>query len=263
MSSIIIIPARGGSKGVIKKNKRSVKGVPLFLRTLNHAQVLARSSLNVCISSDDGETWELFLHHMNLEGEKWVDIEFNELIQFGNIWFHKRSPELSRDNSLILSSLQEIRLILISKNLIFATWCLLQPTTPFRSRTELESIRKILEECGSFESLVSVTKVEDSHPARMYTIKGNFLVPVPGYEQFYYSRRQDLPALYIRDGGFYVIGDALVKDGFQYSHSPKHILRDWPWSINIDTSRDFSEASTVDLEFVADDPNEKGAKYES
>jgi CMP-N,N'-diacetyllegionaminic acid synthase len=262
-SSILIIPAREGSKGVKEKNRRPIKGTPLFLRTLNHARIVAGSTLDICISSDDAETWKLFLHHMKLKGRKWSDIQVNEIVKYGNIWFHKRSLRSSGDSSLVISLLQEIRSILKKNNQSFITWCLFQPTTPFRSRSELESIRNFLRTCNEFESLVSVTKVEEIHPARMYSINGNSLVSLPGYEETYYSRRQDLPEVYIRDGGFYVIGDSLVRDGVQYSQSPKFIQRNWPWSINIDSVQDFLIASTVESELVADDPNESVPKYES
>ena len=261
-SSILIIPAREGSKGVKEKNRRPIKGTPLFIRTLNHARIVAGSTLVICISSDDSATWDLFLHHMRLRGRRWSDIQVNEIVKYDNIWFHKRSIELSGDSSLVISLLQEVRSILTSNNQSFDTWCLFQPTTPYRSKTELESIRDFLRTCNAFESLVSVTKIEDLHPARMYSINGSFLMPLPGYEHVYYSRRQDLPEVYIRDGGFYIIGDSLVGDGVQYSQSPKFIQRNWPWSINIDSIQDFLIASIVESELVADDPNESISKYE-
>lgn len=262
-SSIIVIPARGGSKGVKAKNRRLINGTPMFLRTLNHAEILASSSDLICLSSDDPEIWELFTKSIGWNPKNWNDIEVNQIIRSKNIIFHKRDFELSDDKSLVISLLQKLRELLSEEQLFFKTWCLLQPTSPFRSHFELEIVKRNLKESGTFHSLVSVTKIDDVHPARMYSAIGEKLVPLPVFEQYYYARRQDLPAVYIRDGGYYLIGDSLVKSGFQYSHSPRFIERKWPWSMNIDTVQDFNEATILSPTLFADDPNEKSAKHES
>jgi len=262
-TSILVVPARGGSKGVKEKNRRLINGTPLFLRTLNHAKVLARSSDTVCLSSDDPAMWESFSHYMKLKSRKWDNIEVNEIVKSEQIWFHRRSSELSEDKSLVIYLLQKLRELLSAEQLSYRTWCLLQPTTPFRSNSELEFVRNAMRNCNQNESFVSVTQIDDFHPARMYTVSGDILVPLPLFEQHYYARRQDLPPVFIRDGGYYVIGDSLVQSGFQYSKSPRFIERSWPWSINIDTVQDFNEAAYLSPTIFADDPNEMSATNES
>jgi hypothetical protein len=40
--------------------------------------------------------------------------------------------------------------------------------------------------------------------------------------------------MYLRDGSFYVIGDNLVAEGRQYSENPRPLIRESPWTVNID-----------------------------
>ena len=124
-------------------------------------------------------------------------------------------------------------------------WVLLQPTSPFRSKDEIHEIAsKVSEEFGPYDSWVSVRKVDDSHPARMYELESNSnnLVSLKGYEHLKAARRQDLDPVYLRDGAFYCISDSLVALGRQFSDDPTPIIRTGPWTINIDNEMDLALA---------------------
>lgn len=54
---LCVIPARGGSKGIPRKNLREVAGKPLIVWTIEHA--LAVDDLDVLVSTDDGEIAEV------------------------------------------------------------------------------------------------------------------------------------------------------------------------------------------------------------
>ncbi|WP_052206887.1 acylneuraminate cytidylyltransferase family protein [Sinomonas humi] len=58
MSILCVIPARGGSKGVHRKNVRAVAGKPLLVWTIEQA-LNARPSLDVLVSTDDDEIAEV------------------------------------------------------------------------------------------------------------------------------------------------------------------------------------------------------------
>jgi CMP-N-acetylneuraminic acid synthetase len=95
------------------------------------------------------------------------------------------------------------------------------------------------------------------HPARMYQLNtDNSLVELAGFTEFRYTRRQDLPKLYIRDGGFYIIGDNLIVEKKPYSSNPMSLIRNFPWSINIDGKEDLIIAKSVEKFEIVDDPNE-------
>lgn len=58
MTILCVIPARGGSKGIRRKNVRPIAGKPLLVWTIEQA-LQARSSLDVLVSTDDEEIAEI------------------------------------------------------------------------------------------------------------------------------------------------------------------------------------------------------------
>jgi CMP-N-acetylneuraminic acid synthetase len=91
----------------------------------------------------------------------------------------------------------------------------------------------------------------------MYFINPNGnLQELEGFSAYRSLRRQDLPPVYIRDGGFYLIGDNLVKSNVQYTEQPVSFLRKYPWSINIDGEADLIVAQNVKNAEIENDPNE-------
>jgi len=258
MVNVILIPARAGSKGVKNKNFLKVKGIPLSLRALTHANFIASSGSIICISSDSLKLIDLCAKFLNLKiNEKCVNRGFVYIDS--KFILHLRPPELSHDESIISDLLYHLQMEFNSLRIKTANWLILQPTSPFRSKDELLRIKQILK--GRVNdpnfSLVSVTNVQDIHPARMYKIGGDGLLkPENGYKNFYYKRRQDFPEVLIRDGGFYVIGANLVAEKMQYSRSPFPFYRYDPWSLNIDKKKDLFLARGVMTNQINGDPNE-------
>jgi CMP-N,N'-diacetyllegionaminic acid synthase len=260
MRNVILIPARAGSKGIKNKNFLKVKGVPLTLRSINHARYIVSNQSLICISTDSSKLMELCVKVLNLKvDKKYIGQEF--VFINSKIILHRRPAELSHDESLISDLLFYLRQKLNAAGIETANWLILQPTSPFRSKNELIQIKKILRakmEDLNF-SLVSVTKVSDMHPARMYRngSKGT-LKPESSYQKFYYKRRQDLPEVFIRDGGFYIIGNNLVENKLQYSRNPMPFYRDEPWSLNIDKNQELFLAKSLENSRIKEDPNESG-----
>ena len=58
MKILYLIPARGGSKGVPKKNIKDLAGVPLIGHTIKAALELADAD-EICVSTDSNEIAEL------------------------------------------------------------------------------------------------------------------------------------------------------------------------------------------------------------
>jgi CMP-N-acetylneuraminic acid synthetase len=255
MDSIVLIPARSGSKGIKNKNLMEVKGESLVIRTLNHAECLDHKQIKICVSSDSFGILKICADELDISINKKDFV--NGIIYINNKYiFHLRPKFLSKDNSLISELLRYLYKELIGLGISPSVWLLLQPTTPYRSKKELVKIKKILLSNQNSEkaSMVSVKKVEENHPARMYSLNNGKLIYQKEYEKFYFSRRQDLPEIFIRDGGFYIIGSELVRQGFQYSTSPMALIRHHPWNLNIDTPEDLIIAQNVLIESLKDDP---------
>ena len=253
-NSIVIIPAREGSKGIRNKNSTHILNRSLVVRSIFHARELVEDS-QIVISTDSITILKEIAHYFDFEIRN--KFENNSISTLGPFKVHFRDQKLSQDSTLITEVLFACRTLLIELDEVPITWCLLQPTSPFRSAIELNEIKQILEKNSDPElSLVSITNVDGFHPARMYQMNLDMqLIELPIFKESRNFRRQDLPKVFIRDGGYYLIGDNLVKNKIQYSIKPSGILRFIPWSINIDAYQDLTFANTFQLADVLQDPN--------
>jgi N-acylneuraminate cytidylyltransferase len=173
-----IIPARGGSKGVPRKNIREVGGKPLIVWTIEEARK-SRHIHRLVVSSDDDEILAV-------------------AAQYGCETL-KRPAELARDDTPACD--------VIAHALQYDPSCthvvLLQPTSPLRT---LEDIDGCIEACleRNAPACVSVCEVEIS-PYWMYTIDGTGrLAPLLGRDAAEYTRRQLAPKVYALNGAVYV-----------------------------------------------------------
>jgi CMP-N-acetylneuraminic acid synthetase len=254
---LIVIPARGGSMGIINKNLKEVHGSALIQRTFAHAQFISKGEIPICISTDSLEILEALNSRFNLDINL-TALNPDSLHNCGDVYIHFRSKSKASSTTLISENLFDIFISYLNLGKSADAILLLQPTTPFRSKQELTEIRQFAQFNASKKvSFVSVTKVDDAHPARMYSqISDNRAKSIKGFKKHYYSRRQDLPTICIRDGGFYLIGADLIKKRLQYLRKPQIKIREYPWSINIDSAIDLLQAQSAPPELTADDPSE-------
>jgi CMP-N,N'-diacetyllegionaminic acid synthase len=178
-----IITARGGSKGIHKKNLAIIAGKSL----LSHTADVARASTlaRVVLSTDDAE---IAAEAIRLE----VDVPF------------MRPAELARDDTPTLPVLQDVVRRLELQGERFDAIFTLQPTNPLRLTSDIDGAIELLERSGA-DSVIGFTNVGERHPARMKQIDyhGRVIDP-PFAEQFEGQRRQDLPNYYLRDGSVYL-----------------------------------------------------------
>ena len=184
-----IIPARGGSKGVLRKNIRIVAGQPLIAYSIQAArasQVLTR----LVVSTEDDEI-------ASVARTLGADVL-------------PRPAELAGDKTPMLPVVRDVFTTLEAKlGLRFEYGVLLQPTAPMRTSADIDAAVTILRETGA-DSVVSVYRVYDHHPARMYRMENERLVPL---ENEPVGRlRQDLPAVYHRNGAIYAFRRSLIDE---------------------------------------------------
>ena len=185
MDIFALIPARGGSKSVEKKNLREIQGVTLIEITIQQAlQVLP--SNNIYVSSDSEEILTI-ARNLNCE-----------TIQ--------RSMETAKDEATADQVVQEFisntRLVEIDETVLIY----LQPTSPFRGN---QLIKEGLN--AYFESnipIVAVSQVEQ-HPEKMFIqdTQGVLQPLLDGANPT--ANRQTLPEVLIPTGSLYVfsVGD--------------------------------------------------------
>ena len=264
-SLCVVIPFRFGQQDLPNKNIIRIQDIYLFQRSLNHALFL-KSFLNlrICLSTNRPEVLSeikvlnKILSHTKLSRGKKSDLVLSDI----EIDVHKRNQSLSSKTSPISETLIDVRQSYKGRNINFQSWLLMQPTSPYRSKADLEKIVKFLsEETRKDYSLISLKTVDENHPARMYFIKKNKLHPFMGSDRISRDRRQDLDPVYIRDGGFYLISDSLAKKGMLFAKHPNFFFRQYPWSINIDSKYDLVAAKSISNLEVVDDPNSKSHDY--
>jgi CMP-N-acetylneuraminic acid synthetase len=221
-----IIPARGGSKGVLHKNLKSLGGRPLIWYTIVAA--LASCLLDrVMVSSDDPDT----LHFVGLFPE--VEVPFI------------RPKSLATDHTPTFDVIHHAVEYYSKQGISFDYVCLLQPTSPFRSQNLIDQCIQYTIDKNA-DSLVTVRRIphqfspywafEASQSGEFSRVmKDSQIIP----------RRQDLPVTYYRDGCIYMAKTSLIQQGhllggqmigFENGNSPY---------INIDTQADWEIAEKL------------------
>ena len=151
---LCVIPARGGSKSIIKKNIAKLNGMPLIAYTILEAQKVFPKE-NIVISTDDKEI-------ASVSKKYGCDIYF------------KRPKKLASDNAksyeVILHSLNFMENL---NNKLYDKILMLQPTSPLRKSSHIIKSLKIINE-RNVDSVVSIVNVNGYHPYRMKIIKNNY-----------------------------------------------------------------------------------------
>jgi CMP-N,N'-diacetyllegionaminic acid synthase len=215
-----IIPARGGSKGIPRKNLALLNGKPLLAYT---AEAAMRSELltKVLLSTDDQEIAE---YGRSLG----VEVPF------------LRPAELAQDSSRTIDALLHVLQCLHSAGETYDAVFILQPTSPLRTVGDIDGAIGLLARTGC-DSVISFTDVGGRHPARMRSIdhEGRVVNP-PFVEKIEGMPRQELPRYYVRDGAVYVTRvPVLVNQGsIQGSDCRAWIMPEWR-ACNIDSTFDF------------------------
>lgn len=176
---LAIIPARGGSKGVPKKNILSIGGKPLIAWTIQAAKN-ATFIDRLILSSDCQEIIETALKYG-------CEVPF------------VRPDELATDQA---GSAAVVSHALASLKESYDYVVLLQPTSIFRSTEDIEGAVQYCVD-NQVSSCVSVVECEKP-PYWIYHIQDKKLVSVIKQNAFY-SRRQDCPPTYELNGAVYVI----------------------------------------------------------
>lgn len=216
-----IIPARGGSKGVPRKNIREVAGRPLIAYTVDAA--LASRLLTRCIvSTDDQET---------------ADISASLGCEV-----MKRPIELAQDETPTLDVVKYAFDVLESQGEFFDFGLVLQPTSPLRTGLDIDSALQALIQSDA-DSVVSVYQVSDHHPARMYRMENGRLVSFD--EKFASARRQELPPVYHRNGAIYAFRRSLLEQDTLMGQTILPYIMAEDRSLNIDTEYDLVLADLI------------------
>lgn len=178
---LAIIPARGGSKGIPRKNIINVQGKPLIQYTIDEAKQ-SKYLDKIIVSTDDEEIAEV---------SKKCGAEVPFL----------RPKELASDKAKTIDALIHAVDELKKQDCKYDYIVLLQPTQPLRKSYHIdEAIEKIVQ--AGEESLISVSTVKE-HPILMRSIDKSGKVKNL-LELNSTVRRQDFPKMYKVNGAIYI-----------------------------------------------------------
>jgi CMP-N,N'-diacetyllegionaminic acid synthase len=225
METLAIIPARGGSKGLLGKNIRPLAGIPLIAHTIKAAQE-AKTVDRIIVSTDDEAI-------AVIAREAGAEVPFI------------RPASLSDDQAsgidacLHATEHANHKLDYHPDHIVY-----LQPTSPLRSAADIDAAAKLLTQSGA-DSVVSLKAVTE-FPQWMKTMDANHKIS-PLMEQIEITTtRQDLEKCYILNGAIYLITAAsLKKKQSFYGDDTRGYLMPGARSIDIDTLNDFLMAEAL------------------
>ena len=209
---LIIIPARGGSKGIPKKNIKLLNGIPLIAYSIKYAQS-SQYIDNILVSTDSEEIKNIALKY-----------KVNTINRPENISGDDATTESVIDHTLNqLSNKPDIII-------------LLQPTSPIRPDRSLDKALNIFLKTNC-DSLLSIS------PTHRFFWKLSNNIIKPDYDYTNRPRRQDIKKediRYIENGSLYIFSyDHFMKKKNRLGGRIAHIVFKEKYSYEIDTQTDF------------------------
>jgi CMP-N,N'-diacetyllegionaminic acid synthase len=231
LKPLVVIPARGGSKGLPGKNIKKLMGKPLIHYTIEAARTLF-SDEQIIVSTDD-------LDIKSCAEETGLNVPFI------------RPAKLATDTASTIDVLLHALKVSEDNQYVPDTLILLQPTSPLRDSTHIRKALKLFNE--EVDMIVSVKETksnpyyilfeEDENGYLQKSKKGNF------------TRRQDCPKVWEYNGAIYIINvQSFKKQGNLSFDKVLKFEMDEKSSVDIDTETDFAIAE----KFIKE---KKGANY--
>jgi CMP-N-acetylneuraminic acid synthetase len=216
---LAVILARGGSKGIPKKNIAPVAGHPLIAYTVCEA-LRSKHIDRVIVSSDDDEIRAL-------------------AIQYGAEAPFARPKNLSGDAAKpVECDLHATRWAENDEGKAYDYVVELLCTNPFKTSEDIDSALQIQMETNA-DSVIAVMHLEDHHPIRIKQVVDgritNFCL-----DEIPESRRQDLkPDAYIRNGSIYSMRRDMLEKGIRYgTEDSRAYIMPRERTVNIDEPMD-------------------------
>jgi len=175
LERVVVIPARGGSKGIPRKNLKEVDGLPLVIR----AALLVKEAKNVdevFVSTEDSEIKEVCYDY----GVEVID----------------RPRELSEDETST-DAVIEHTLTKVCCDVLGLVQC----TAPLLKAADVERVIKAVE-CGA-DSAIAASKFHGF----LWTLDGEGI----NHDGFNRARRQDMEPQYLETGSVYAINPKMFK----------------------------------------------------
>ncbi len=220
MKRLAIIPARSGSKGIKDKNIKLMMGKPLMGYTIIAA--LESDCFDEVMVSTDSE------YYAQIAQEYGASVPF------------LRSDLTSSDVASSWDTVREVLRNYEERGIIFDNLCLLQPTSPLRTSTNI----KLAYELFNAKNAISVASVCIAEHSPLWCGKLDASLSMDGFiRSEHMNSRQENGIFYRLNGAIYICDIEYFKEsGFAYNNGCFAYIMDERTSIDIDTDLDFEFA---------------------
>ncbi|MCT1532642.1 acylneuraminate cytidylyltransferase family protein [Sphingobacterium daejeonense] len=219
MKKLILIPARGGSKGIPKKNLKLFNNVPLIKYTVDFA-IKTFPNDEICLSTDSLEIID-YCKSLGLDSQFIRPQEF--------------STDTSSSRDVILHALEFFE----KKEEFFEHIILLQPTTPIRNSALKDESFKILNEFPNIDMIVSVKESKANPYFNLFEENNSGFLNKSKKSSA--IRRQDCPTVYEFTGSYYLIKVSSIKEKpiYLFENIKKIVVSNPTENIDLDTFLDW------------------------
>lgn len=220
MTSVALIPARGGSKRLPRKNILPFMGKPMIAHTIEAAQ---RTGLfaRVVVSTEDQEIAEIARRYGAEVAE--------------------RNPDLATDKATVRAVAQDFLLSEAQAGRPYEILCVLYATAPFRTAQDISAVHALIEPEMCHHALAVCEYEQPPHQALKLTSDKGDIAPM--WPELVAQRSDALPKFLVDNGSTYcvMVKDFLKDQNFYAPAMRGHIMPRWK-SVDMDTPEDFELA---------------------
>lgn len=219
---LAIITARGGSKGVARKNIKDLAGKPLIAYTIEAA--IASQYLTRCIvSTEDEEIAE-------------VSLRYGAEVPF------MRPAELAQDDSTSIEVVQHaVRWLKDNQNQDYDYIMILQPTSPLRTAEDIDACIKKVVDSGA-DSVMAMKELVDYSLKKLKKIENDQILPYVEDEGKFPLPRHKLGKMYKRNASIFLTKTELVMAGDLFGQVSRPYIMSEERSVDINNLIDFELA---------------------
>lgn len=217
-----VITARGGSKGIPRKNIKELAGKPLIFYTIDAVQK-SKYLTRTIVSTDDNEIAEI---------SKSFDAEVPFL----------RPQEFSGDKSTSISAIQHaMHWLKENQNEEYDYVMILQPTSPFRVSEDIDAcIEKIVD--SNADSVMSMVELVDFSLKKIKRIENDLILSAIEDEGKQSAFRDSDEKFYKRNAAIYLTKSNFIKEGDLFGKVSRPYIMPQERSLDINEPFDFSLA---------------------
>lgn len=219
---LAVITARGGSKGIPRKNIKDLAGKPLIAWTIEAAKG-SKLLTDFFVSTDDQEIVDVSRH-------------FGAPVPF------LRPEELATDTATSMAVVQHaLAWMKENEGKTYDALMILQPTSPFRTAEDIDACIELMRRTDC-DSVMSMVKLSDFAAKKLKVLEGDVIKPWMEDEGTQSSSRQALGGVFKRNCAVYLTKVASIAQSDLFGKDSRAYVMPEDVSVDINTPLDFEIA---------------------